>query len=154
MTGEIEELLRWFDVKPGETFFIPAGTVHAIGAGIALCEIQQHSDVTYRLYDYGRPRELHLDKAMQVSDLSAHEGKPVGLPVDCQYFHTDLLTVAETITYRPEPARFHVLIVLAGAGHMADIRYGLGEAWLVPAGAEPFEIQPGEPTRLLRTWVP
>jgi mannose-6-phosphate isomerase len=91
LSGEIEHLLRWVDVSPGETYFIPAGTVHAIGAGIALCEIQQHSDVTYRLYDYGRPRELHLDKALQVADTSAHDGRPVPLPIDCAYFHTDLL---------------------------------------------------------------
>ena len=68
-SGEIENLLQWFDARPGDTFFIPAGTVHAIGAGLTLCEIQQHSDITYRLYDYGRPRELHLDRAIAVSDL-------------------------------------------------------------------------------------
>ena len=59
------------EVKPGDAFFVPAGTVHAIGAGLALCEIQQHSDITYRLYDYGRPRELHLEKAMQVAFTAA-----------------------------------------------------------------------------------
>ncbi len=63
VSGEIEQLLNWLEVQAGDAFFIPAGTVHAIGGGLALCEIQQHSDVTYRLYDYGRPRELHLDKA-------------------------------------------------------------------------------------------
>ena len=56
-TGEIERLLNWMPVKAGETYFTPAHTVHAIGAGIVLCEIQQNSDVTYRLWDYGRPRE-------------------------------------------------------------------------------------------------
>ncbi len=60
LSGAIEQELQWFDARPGDTFFIPAGTVHAIGPGLALCEIQQNSDVTYRLYDYGRPRELHL----------------------------------------------------------------------------------------------
>src|SRR5579872_6074020 len=54
LSGEIEQMLEWFDASPGDTFFIPAGTVHAIGAGLTLCEIQQHSDITYRLYDYGR----------------------------------------------------------------------------------------------------
>jgi len=58
-TGEVEALLNWMPVKPGETYFVKAHTVHAIGAGIVLCEIQQNSDVTYRLWDYGRPRELH-----------------------------------------------------------------------------------------------
>src|SRR6476660_7140505 len=61
LSGEIEQLLEWFEARPGDTFFIPAGTVHAIGAGLVLCEIQQHSDLTYRLFDYGRRRELHLD---------------------------------------------------------------------------------------------
>ncbi len=62
VSGEIEELLEWFEARPGDTFFIPAGTVNAIGAGLTLCEIQQWSDVTYRLFDYGRPREMHLDE--------------------------------------------------------------------------------------------
>lgn len=59
--GSIETLLTWHPVKPGDFFHVPAGTVHAIGAGLALVEIQQNVDLTYRLYDYGRPRELHLD---------------------------------------------------------------------------------------------
>jgi mannose-6-phosphate isomerase len=75
LSGEIEEMLEWFDAAPGDTFFIPAGTVHAIGAGLSLCEIQQWSDVTYRLYDYGRPRELHLDQGLAVSDLSSHAAR-------------------------------------------------------------------------------
>ena len=60
-SGEIMELLNWVPARPGDTFFVPAGTIHAIGGGLALCEMQQHSDITYRLYDYGRPRELHLE---------------------------------------------------------------------------------------------
>ncbi|MGB7656097.1 MAG: class I mannose-6-phosphate isomerase [Novosphingobium sp.] len=67
LDGSIEQLLDWHPVKPGDFFYIPAGTVHAIGAGISLIEVQQNSDVTYRLYDYGRPRELHLDAGMKVA---------------------------------------------------------------------------------------
>lgn len=66
--GSIEELMTWHDVAPGDFFYIPANTVHAIGAGIGLIEVQQNSDITYRLYDYGRPRELHLDDGVAVSD--------------------------------------------------------------------------------------
>jgi mannose-6-phosphate isomerase len=65
--GSIEELINWQPVSPGDFFYVPAGTVHAIGAGIMLLEVQQNSDVTYRLYDYGRPRELHLDDGFAVS---------------------------------------------------------------------------------------
>lgn len=72
LDGSIEALMEWFPVRPGDFFYIPAGTVHAIGAGIALIEIQQNSDITYRLYDYGRPRELHLDKAVQVANGGIH----------------------------------------------------------------------------------
>lgn len=65
--GSIEERLDWVEVKAGDFFYLPAGTVHAIGAGLSLVEIQQESDITYRLYDYGRPRELHLDAALAVA---------------------------------------------------------------------------------------
>jgi len=61
LDGSIEALMTWHPVKPGDFFHVPAGTVHAIGAGLSLVEIQQNVDLTYRLYDYGRPRELHLD---------------------------------------------------------------------------------------------
>lgn len=67
MDGQIEQLIDWKPVKPGDFYYVPAGTVHAIGAGIALIEVQQNVDVTYRLYDYGRPRELHLDDGVAVS---------------------------------------------------------------------------------------
>jgi mannose-6-phosphate isomerase len=65
--GTIEALMEWYPVSRGDFFYIPAGTVHAIGAGVSLIEIQQNSDITYRLYDYGRPRELHLDKGIAVA---------------------------------------------------------------------------------------
>jgi mannose-6-phosphate isomerase len=67
LDGSIEDMLVWHPVKPGDFFYIPANTVHAIGAGVSLIEIQQNSDITYRLYDYGRPRELHLDAGIAVS---------------------------------------------------------------------------------------
>lgn len=67
MDGSIEQMIDWKPVQRGDFFYIPAGTVHAIGAGISLIEIQQNADITYRLYDYGRPRELHLDDGIAVS---------------------------------------------------------------------------------------
>ena len=67
LDGSIERLMSWRPVRAGDFFFVPAGTVHAIGAGISLIEFQQNADITYRLYDYGRPRELHLDDAVAVA---------------------------------------------------------------------------------------
>ena len=72
LDGSIERRIRWFDVAPGDFFYIPANTVHAIGPGCSLIEIQQNSDITYRLYDYGRPRELHLDAAVAVAKGEPH----------------------------------------------------------------------------------
>lgn len=73
--GTIEALMTWFPVRPGDFFYIPAGTVHAIGAGVGLIEVQQNSDITYRLYDYGRPRPLHLNEGMGVA-----KGEPYADP--------------------------------------------------------------------------
>ena len=67
LDGSIEGLMQWHEVRPGDFFYIPAGTVHAIGEGVSLIEVQQNSDITYRLYDYGRPRELHLEEGIAVA---------------------------------------------------------------------------------------
>ena len=72
LDGSIENLLEWYPVKAGDFFYIPANTVHAIGAGVSLIEVQQTSEVTYRLYDYGRPRELHLDEGLAVAKGAPH----------------------------------------------------------------------------------
>lgn len=68
LDGSIVDDLVWHEVRRGDAFYIPAGTVHAIGGGVSLIEVQQNSDSTFRLYDYGRPRELHLDQAIAVAD--------------------------------------------------------------------------------------
>lgn len=73
LDGSIERLLTWHSVVSGDFFYIPANTVHAIGAGIILIEVQQNSDITYRLYDYGRPRELHLDEGLAVALGNVHD---------------------------------------------------------------------------------
>ena len=73
--GAIVDLLDWMEVRPGDFFFVPAGTVHAIGAGISLVEVQQNSDTTYRLYDYGRPRQLHLDDGIAVARSGRNPGR-------------------------------------------------------------------------------
>lgn len=75
LDGSIEQLMDWRPVSRGDFIFVPSGTIHAIGAGISLLEFQQNSDVTYRLYDYGRPRELHLDDGISVSS-------PAPFPLD------------------------------------------------------------------------
>jgi mannose-6-phosphate isomerase len=94
--GSIEDLLVWHPVAAGDFFYIPANTVHAIGGGCSIIEIQQNSDITYRLYDYGRPRELHLEESIAVARGEPHDPRwrrhvPAGdvALVDGPYFRLD-----------------------------------------------------------------
>src|SRR5437868_1148766 len=143
-TGEIEDLLRWIPVKAGETYFTPAHTVHAIGAGIVLCEIQQNSDVTYRLWDYGRPRELHIDQAVAVSDLSVSPSavEPVTVApgreelVRSPYFITELVHLPAGGQLRPEPQTCHLWICLEGRGTIGTDQWQKSEVWLLPEDGE------------------
>lgn len=73
LDGSIVDLMQWHPVAAGDFLFVPAGTVHAIGGGISLLEFQQNSDVTYRLYDYGRPRELHLEDGVSVAERGPYD---------------------------------------------------------------------------------
>jgi mannose-6-phosphate isomerase len=154
ISGEIDRLLNWFEVQAGDAFFLPAGTVHAAGGGLAICEVQQNSDITYRLYDYGRPRELHLDKALQVASTEALSAKSVMLPIDCKYFHTELARTTSKLLYKPEPERFHIVVFVSGMGTIAGQQFREGEAWLIPPGGQPFDIEPANPVKFLRTWIP
>lgn len=149
----VEELLEWVPVVPGETYFAEAGTVHAIGAGVTLCEIQQNSDVTYRLYDYGRGRELHIEKGLKVSQLGCYQGRRE-LPVECCHFLTEELRLNEDQTYRPLPGRDQLLIVLEGEGTLAGEPFRAGQVWAVRAGAAQFELTIHQAARLLRASPP
>ncbi|MDQ0565458.1 class I mannose-6-phosphate isomerase [Qipengyuania citrea] len=72
LDGSIIDLLDWHEVYPGDAFYIPGGTVHAIGGGVSLIEVQQNNDITFRLFDYGRPRELHLDRGVEIADTAPY----------------------------------------------------------------------------------
>ena len=73
LDGSIERMLAWHPVRAGDFFYLPANTVHAIGAGVSLVEVQQNCDITFRLYDYGRPRALHLDQGLAVASGQPHD---------------------------------------------------------------------------------
>ena len=119
LDGSIEHLLDWKPVKAGDYFYSEAGTVHAIGAGITLIEVQQNVDLTYRLYDYGRPRPLHLDDGVAVSDARPF----VALPQPG--------TVAEGRELLAEGPKF-VLERWDGGTRTVTLPDGV-TAWLVPA---------------------
>jgi mannose-6-phosphate isomerase len=149
-TGQIGDMLNWVPAKAGDTFFTPAGTIHAIGGGLVLCEVQQLSDVTYRLHDWGSDRELHLDHGIRVSHRQAHRHEPELLE-KCAYFRTELLRISEPVRC-PSPVKTTIYVALEGNGTIAGMQFKQGEAWEVPANAEPFEIR-GQ-SRFLITRVP
>ncbi|HBY64770.1 MAG TPA: hypothetical protein DEH78_33545 [Solibacterales bacterium] len=138
ISGEIERLLNWVPVQPGETYFVCAGTVHAIGAGIALAEIQQYSDVTYRLYDYGRPRELHLDKGCAVTVMRPHPGSAIAIPlggglerlVASAFFVTDRLNLDGEQRIEPAANGTDAWIAIEGTGTIAGEPFRPGEVFL------------------------
>src|ERR1700674_2055148 len=150
VSGEIEGLLQWFEARPGDTFFIPAGTVHAIGAGLALCEIQQNSDVTYRLYDYGRPRELHLDRALAVSRLGPHAARD-SANIVCTHFVTEPLDVAGSASLAPS-SQNELLICIDGEGEIGGHRIRKGDVFLITVNLDMIEIT--GMLRLVRTFLP
>ena len=120
--GSVMERLRWVPAVAGETWFIPAGTIHAIGGGITLAEVQQNSDVTYRLYDYGRARELHLEKGLAVSDLESRP-EAAGNSVNSPYFH------AEVIHYESDMAIGPGLFIVTGPGSLGGNQVHQGQVW-------------------------
>ena len=145
--GSVEELLNWVTVAPGETYFTRAGVVHAIGAGVTLCEIQQNSDVTYRLYDYGRGRELHVDKAFDVLHAGVYDGRRP-MPVACEHFTTEKvdLSAGRSIT----ADRDCLLVVTAGEGTIGGKPFGLGEVWRLADGAARVDIAARNEATILR----
>ncbi|MBC8164898.1 MAG: class I mannose-6-phosphate isomerase [Bryobacteraceae bacterium] len=147
--GSVVDLLNWVPVSAGETFFAPAGTIHAIGGGIVLCEIQQNSDVTYRLHDYGRPRELHLEKGLEVADMGVCAGRHE-FPVCCSHFTTEVLEFP--VVNASDIAWEHLLIATAGTGTIAGEPFRSGECWYADPSGGPVEIA-GEPgARILRAY--
>jgi mannose-6-phosphate isomerase class I len=146
------EVLNKIPVKSGETYFLRAGTVHAIGAGCLICEVQQSSNVTYRLYDYGRkgkdgkPRELHVAKALDVLDYNKtleeyrvsnaeidFEGYVEKLIGECKYFSVKRYDINGTLKLPPGDSTFQVVVVIDGKGKISNGDYVydtvIGETW-------------------------
>jgi mannose-6-phosphate isomerase len=160
LSGEIEQLVNWIPVHAGDTFFTPAHTVHAIGAGIVLCEIQQNSDVTYRLWDYGRPRPIHVDQAVPISDLGVHPGAveptEIGEGHDAlvwsKHFVTEMVRLEDGEEFTPAPERCQLWICVEGGGTIGEEAVQPGDVWLMPERGDQPDVRGAG--RFLRTWVP
>jgi len=160
LSGEIEHLVNWIPVKVGDTFFTPAHTVHAIGAGIVLCEIQQNSDVTYRLWDYGRPRPIHVEQAVPISDLTVHPGAVIPTAIGkghealvwSKHFITELVRLEAGEEFNPSAETCQLWICIAGAGAIGGQTVNAGEVWMLPDRGDQPDVT--GPASFLRTYVP
>ena len=138
--GKIIDYLNFFKVKPGDTFLINPGTIHAIGKGVRLIEIQQNSNLTYRLYDYnrlgadGKPRELHIDKALDVIDVHRYVGQNNGSKIlaDNQYFTVKKMSFAGEINLSATDQSFVSFTFLDGEGLVNDIPYQQFDTFFLP----------------------
>jgi mannose-6-phosphate isomerase len=164
----MEQLLNWIDLRPGDLIYVDAGTVHAIGPGSVLLETQQNSDTTYRLYDYGRPRELHIEQGLAATRLSTRAGKVprqgmngrVNL-VNSPCFRVDKLVARElqTIAQEPGTSSAQVLVALDGAGVIEcdggpAVTIAKGECVVVPASIREYRLRPQWAIEVLRAAVP
>jgi len=172
----LEDLFQEISVQQNDTFFVSAGTPHSIGPGVVMCEVQGYSDLTYRIYDYGRvdsqgrPRQLHIEKALQVIEFNgSRHGKvpsvnwgPENIKVwplvACRYFATYKFQFDKYIVSTSHRAAFNLFVFLAGNGELVwdggRVPYQRGECWFIPAALERCEFLPDVETTLLRTHVP
>ena len=116
-SNSLEDILFYADVKAGDFIYIPAGTVHAIGGGIRLLEVQQSSDITYRLYDYGRGRECHVEKGLACIDESSIQAiEPFDKNFDCPYFYMEEIAADGDYEADADGADVVLYFVLEGNG--------------------------------------
>jgi mannose-6-phosphate isomerase len=180
----LEDLFQSHEVHAGDTFFIPAGMPHTIGPGMVICEVQEYSDLTYRLYDYGRvdtngkPRQLHVEKALEVMNFRFDGGGKVATHtrlvrdkkvwedlVDCPYFSTSRLEIDERIHLNMVPSeQFALWVILEGEGRIGwsstphgmfgssyagEFSYKRGECWFLPAEFNGHGFYPKQRTSVL-----
>lgn len=135
--GSIVDLLDWRPVKAGDFIYSPAGTVHAIGAGLTLIEIQQNLDLTYRLYDFGRPRELHVDDGVAVSLRDPFTAPPVPsrqeLLAEGPKFVVERVVDRRSIAFRGATG---LLVPTNGGGEVNGRKFKAGECWELTQQAE------------------
>ncbi len=167
-----EELLNWVDVFADDMLYVAAGTVHTIGGGMILIETQQTSDITYRLYDYGRPRELHIEKGLEAVKLHTNAGKVAheagvrgyDMLVSSPFFQVEKFALRGRANnalqvQSIEPHSPTILVAANGSGvvespGMEPISFGSGEAVVVPACVTEYTIRPQWELELMRMSLP
>jgi len=155
-SGEVEKYLNKIEVKKGDCFLINSGMIHAICEGVIIAEIQQNSDVTYRVYDYGRPREIHVEKALDVTNFDlqcenlkgeevAFDGYKKSLLCKNEYFGIEKLIIENSLIDRSNEEKFDILTCVDGEGIIEGKGYSekikMGDSYLIPATLGDYKIQ-------------
>lgn len=170
-----EELLNWIKVSPGDMIYVAGGTVHTLGPGSIIIETQQQSDTTFRLYDYGRPRELHLEDGLRVikehvssgkvrprafSNLDSNGNRTRPL-VASEYFTVEQFSLSseQMLPKLVGKSSAQILVAIDGRGIlMAEgfdpVEFAKGDAVVIPATVRSFRVQPGGKVQFLKSYVP
>lgn len=157
--GTLPDYLNKIPIQKGDVIYIPSGTVHAILKGTLICEIQQNSNLTYRVYDWGRvgkdgkPRELHIQKAIDVMNQekrqnitsTRNQAETCKKVIDCNYFGVDSLNITKNYQAKSNQESFEAYMVVEGNGRLKanDKKYhlNLGESFIIPANLGEYEIE-------------
>src|SRR6185437_8191589 len=166
----MEQLLNWIEVTPGDLIYVDAGTIHAIGPGCVLLETQQNSDTTYRLYDYGRPRELHIERGLEAMKEVTRAGKVKSrggngrvVLVSSPCFEVDKMLLKQEKAFStaadPQLSSAHCIVGLRGCGIIEcdsapAISVGRGEAAVIPASLRDYRIRPQWEFECVRAMLP
>ncbi len=161
-----EELLNWMNVHVGDMLYVAAGTVHTIGGGMVLVETQQSSDITYRLYDYGRSRDLHIKDGIAAIKLDSRAGKVVrrdgddpNLLVRSPFFEVEMRKLDGPLDAAVSPKSPHILVATEGAGvvesaGMEPVSFAKGEAVVIPACVPHYSVRPQWELEIMRMSLP
>lgn len=160
--GEVEKYLNKIEVKKGDCFLINSGLIHAICEGVIIAEIQQNSDVTYRVYDYGRPREIHIEKALDVTNFDLQcenlkgeeklfDGYKKSILCENEYFGIEKYVVETALKEDSDEERFFMFTCVDGNGTIEgkgfSEKINMGDSYFIPASLGTYEIK-GELTVL------
>ncbi len=160
-----EQLLNWVDVFAGDMIYVAAGTVHTIGGGMVLVETQETSDTTYRLYDYGRGRELHIEDGLAATKLHTNAGRVVrvidrsNVLVRSPFFQVEKMPLRELMRAEVSPDSPHILVAVSGAGivesrGMEPITFATGDAVVIPACVGEYTVRPQWELDVMRMSLP
>jgi mannose-6-phosphate isomerase len=165
----LEELMNWIDVHPGELIYVDAGTVHAIGPNVIVVETQQNSDTTYRLYDYGRPRELHVQQGLsamrektgagKVARIGAGDGTAHLVSSPCFIVDKHVVRKPKHLKANEGKSSAQILVALDGCGVIEvdgtkPVTFAKGETVVIPASIREYSIRPQWELECLRAVLP